>query len=420
MKKAYLAEKRKADDPDEEIIVLPPKKRGRQFLLGEQLDKQIQEYLKIIRGQGGIVNASVVISAAKGIIMATDSSLLMEYGGHINLSRHWAYHVLDRMKFTRRKATTSKSKTLPQEFAKIKIDFLKEIAAVITIEEIPPELILNWDQTGIHLVPAAAWTMDQIGSKRVEISGVNDKRQVTAVFCGSMLGEFLPLQVIYQGKTDRCHPQFKFPGDWDICHSPKHWSTETTMIRYIEEILLPYIEGKRDSLGDLPSLVIIDNFKGQTTPAINQLLEKNNVHVVYIPPNCTDKLQPMDVAVNKPAKDYLKRRFEDWYAGEVMKQVQNQPENASDESSIAELTPIDLSFTRMKELSAHWLLDMAEYLSDNPLFIVNGFIRSGITSAYDGLRESDADAGDEDEFDDELTDEDEFDDDSDEEEIDDE
>ncbi len=49
------------------------------------------------------------------------------------------------------------------------------------MEEIPPELILNWDQTGIHLVPAAAWTMDQIGSKRVEV-GVNDKKQITAVF----------------------------------------------------------------------------------------------------------------------------------------------------------------------------------------------------------------------------------------------
>ena len=28
----------------------------------------------------------------------------------------------------------------------------------------------------------------------------------------------------------------------------------------------------------------------------------------------------MDVSVNKPAKDYLKRRFEEWYAGEVTKQ----------------------------------------------------------------------------------------------------
>ncbi len=98
--------------------------------------------------------------------------------------------------------------------------------AVITMEEIPSELILNWNQTGIHLVPAASWTMDQVGSKRVEISGVNDKRQITAVFCGSIMGEFLPIQLIYKGKTKHCHPHFKFPSDWHVSHSPKHWFTE--------------------------------------------------------------------------------------------------------------------------------------------------------------------------------------------------
>ena len=74
--------------------------------------------------------------------------------------------------------------------------------------------------------------MDQVGSKRVEISGVNDKRQITAFFCGTMIGDFLPIQVIYKGKTNRCHPRFKFPLDWHVAHSLKHWSTEETMIQY--------------------------------------------------------------------------------------------------------------------------------------------------------------------------------------------
>ena len=105
------------------------------------------------------------------------------------------------------------------------------------MEEITPELVLNWDQTGIHLVPASAWTMDKMGSKRVEITGVNDKRQITAVFCGSAAGDFLPLQLVYKGKTQRCHPHFQFPLGWLVSHSPKHRSTEETMIEYIETIL---------------------------------------------------------------------------------------------------------------------------------------------------------------------------------------
>ena len=62
------------------------------------------------------------------------------------------------------------------------------------MEEIPPELASNWDKTGINLVPVSSWTMDESGTKRVEVKEVNDKRQITAVFCGTLTGDFLPLQ----------------------------------------------------------------------------------------------------------------------------------------------------------------------------------------------------------------------------------
>ena len=382
IKVAYLEcvkKKRSADSDDEEVTNLPTKKRGRPFLLGEHDDQQLQMYLRKIRDHGGIITASVVVAAARGILMANDRSKLVEFGGHIELNRHWAYHLLDRMKFVRRKATTSKSRYTPSDFAKLKQEFLDEVASTVTMEEIPPELILNWDQTGIHLVPAGAWTMDQDGSKRVEITGVNDKRQITAVFCGTMIGDFLPIQVIYQGKTDHCHPHYKFPNDWHVAHSPKHWSTEETMVQYIEEIIVPYVESTRDTVGDKPALVIMDNFKGQKTSSINQILEDHNIHVSLIPPNTTDLLQPMDVAINKPAKDFFKKRFEEWYSQEVTKQLHG----ISGIDSV-ELEPVDLCSAQMKELSTRWLVEMADYISHNPQFIVNGFMRSGITPALDG------------------------------------
>ena len=133
--------------------------------------------------------------------------------------------------------------------------------------------------------------MDRQGSKHVEIAGVNDKRLITAVFCGSLTGDFLPVQVIYQGKITRCHPHFQFPPGWHVTHSPRHWSTEETMKQYIEEIIVPYVEGQRGLLGeDSSALVIMDNFKGQITSGINSLLESNDIHVCLLPPNTTDVL----------------------------------------------------------------------------------------------------------------------------------
>ena len=42
--------------------------------------------------------------------MSTDKHKLVEFGGYVNLNRHWAYSLLKRMNFVLIKATTAKSK----------------------------------------------------------------------------------------------------------------------------------------------------------------------------------------------------------------------------------------------------------------------------------------------------------------------
>ena len=52
----------------------------------------------------------------------------------------------------------------------------------------------------------------------------------------------------------------------------------------------------------------MDNFKGQVTSLIE---EGNGILVYYILPNRIDRLQPMDLTVNKLAKDFLKQKFQE-------------------------------------------------------------------------------------------------------------
>lgn len=238
IKTAYLEtkKKRRAED-DGDVSVLPCRKRGRPYLLGEELDTIVQLYLKKVREGGGVVSSRIAMAAARGIVLTYDSSKLTEFGGHIELNKSWAFSLLNRMKFVQRKSTTAKSKYTIDDFDGVKREFLDSVVDTVLMEDIPPELVLNWDQTGIKIVPVSPWTMDKQGSKRVEVTGVSDKRLITAVFCGSLTGDFLPLQVIYKGKTARCHPRYQFPSDWHITHSPRHWSTERTMIEYIKKSL---------------------------------------------------------------------------------------------------------------------------------------------------------------------------------------
>ena len=68
-------------------------------------------------------------------------------------------------------------------------------------------------------MPSLNWTLEQQGAERVEIAGLNDKRQVTATLAGTLSGKLLPLQILYQGKTERCHPSQTFPDGFDIWHN---------------------------------------------------------------------------------------------------------------------------------------------------------------------------------------------------------
>ena len=70
----------------------------------------------------------------------------------------------------------------------------------------------------------------------------NDKRLVTAMFSGSLVGDFLPTQTIYKGKTLRHHPLYQFPLDWDITHSLKHRYNEGTMLQYVKKVIIPYVK----------------------------------------------------------------------------------------------------------------------------------------------------------------------------------
>ena len=45
--------------------------------------------------------------------------------------------------------------------------------------------------------------MEKSGSQRVKIAANDDKRHITAVFAGTLTGDFLPPQLIYQGTTNR-------------------------------------------------------------------------------------------------------------------------------------------------------------------------------------------------------------------------
>ena len=95
-------------------------------------------------------------------------------------------------------------------------------------------------------VPHSSYTMDVRGTSEIRIAGRNNKTQVTALIAITRSGETLPVQMLYKGKTHRCLPNaVNAPNDWDLWYTRKHWSTNASKIRYIQQVIIPYLERKR-------------------------------------------------------------------------------------------------------------------------------------------------------------------------------
>jgi len=52
--------------------------------------------------------------------------------------------------------------------------------------------------------------VNEAEAKKVVIANPDDERQITPVLVATMTGEYLPVQLIYKGKTIRCLPKYHF------------------------------------------------------------------------------------------------------------------------------------------------------------------------------------------------------------------
>ena len=66
-----------------------------------------------------------------------------------------------------------------------------------------------------------------------------------------MSNNFLPMQLIYVGKTSRSVPTVTFPRSFSISVDPTHYSNEKELLKVMKDIVVPYVEKERVNLNML-------------------------------------------------------------------------------------------------------------------------------------------------------------------------
>ena len=242
----------------------------------------------------------------------------------------------------------------------------QRIAYLVKCYNVPCELVVNIDQTEVHLVPTGGTrTWEVRGSKHVAVTGIEDKRQVTVAVSSSLSGNILPFQVIFTGTTSRSLPPMNLGRKmceevgWHITHTTNHWSNLDSCKAFVKEILQPYRLKQIEILGlpiHTPLIWLIDCWSVHISTAFLTWLKLIHplVKTIFVPANCTSVLQPADVILQRPFKHAFRVQYDKWSMNQISQQLDSGEEkNIKLDSKLSVLKPLLCSWLYEAWLSIH-------------------------------------------------------------------
>ena len=229
-------------------------------------------------------------------------------------SDKWFRGFCNRKRISLRRKTNASQKT-PDQLVNAITKFHQKLLCERIRGKFQLKDIANMDQTPLPFVLDDSRTYDTVGAKEMLVrsgqSGL-DKRQCTVhltVF-GDGVCRLRPT-LIFRGKGLRISKEEK--SNWDkrvkVFFQEKAWCDQTIMKCWINEEWgnMFFNPANPESSG---KIVCADVHRAQQTATVKRMLQSKNTVLVNIPPGCASKVQPLDVSINKPFKDYLRTQFE--------------------------------------------------------------------------------------------------------------
>lgn len=252
-------------------------------------------YLRVTRV--GIREKALEIAKEKGI-------------GNFRASDGWCTRFMERHAFSLRRRTSVCQK-LPAAFEEQLISWQRFIISQRSKHMYPLAHIGNADETPVYFDMPDNATIEKVGAKEVKLLSTGyEKQRITVMLAVTADGSKLPPYLILRRKT--LPKKEKFPRDVVVRVHPKGWMTSELMIDWIDMVW----SRRPGGMHSPRSLLALDAFKGHLTNDVQSRLRKRNTDCAIIPGGMTSQLQPLDVSINKPFKNYLKHEYDEWLSSD--------------------------------------------------------------------------------------------------------
>lgn len=215
--------------------------------------------------------------------------------------KDWCYNFLDRHvdKLTQRLCQNIKqARALKTEEEMQKyFDHLAQ-----SLKDVPPQNILNYDESNLTDDPGARKCIFRRGVKYPERVMNSSKSAISIMFAASASGTVLPPYVVY--KAERLYDQWCIGGPKNTKYNrtKSGWFDAVCFQDWFDRIAVPWakeLTGRKILIGDnLSSHIQIE--------VVRQCL-RNDIRLVFLPPNSTHITQPLDVGFFRPLKQHWRQ-----------------------------------------------------------------------------------------------------------------
>ncbi|KAB0805317.1 hypothetical protein PPYR_02287 [Photinus pyralis] len=165
------------------------------------------------------------------------------------------------------------------------VDWVKKFLSV------PPENIINYDETNFSDDPGRVKIVCKRGSKNCDRVIDATKTSISVMMAASPSGTLLPPFVVYKAKHRYQEWEENGPLGCRYSCTPSGWFDARAFGEWFQEIVLPYYRNKEGK-----KLMIGDNLSSHITLDVIQKCEENNITFALLPANSTHVCQPLDVA----------------------------------------------------------------------------------------------------------------------------
>lgn len=316
-----------------------------------QVEEQLVQYVRNLRQDGCAVSLDILQTEARRIARAQGIE-----AKDFKASSGWTTRFMRRHGLTLRRRTTL-CQRLPSAYEDKVVDFHSFIIRLRRQKNFILSQIGNADQTPLCFDMPRNTTVEEKGARSVIIrtSGA-EKQRCTVMLAVTADGRKLPPYVILKRKT---LPKGNFPRGVHVRVQEKGWMTADLMVDWIKTVW-----GRRPGGLLYPSMLVLDSFRGHLVERVREKFRELRTDIAVIPGGLTSVLQPLDVSLNKPFKDNVRRLYTNWMA-----------------EGNHQLTPGGKIKRPPVEMLCGWIANAWQEISDD--VVTKSFKKTGISNALD-------------------------------------